>query len=111
MTIDEASKRFNMSADEIERYLEEGYIGKSGKELNESDFEHIGLISTLLKTGMSRQDVCRYLELLKVQGTENERIRLLRTYRAELLDEIHKKQQSLDHIDYIVYEINQQIKK
>lgn len=111
MTIDEASKRFNLSENEIQRYIKEGYIEKSGEQLNESDFEHIGLIGTLLKTGMSRQDVCRYLELLKVQGTENERILLLRTYRAELLDEIHEKQQSLDHIDYIVYEINQQIKK
>ena len=111
MTIEQASKRFNMSADEIERYLEEGYIDKSGNELDESDFENIGLVSMLLKTGMARQDVCRYLELLKLQGTENERIRLLRTYRAELLDEIHKKQQSLDHIDYIIYEINQQGKK
>ena len=111
MTIDEASKKFNLSANEIQRYIEEGYIEKSGEEFSDSDFEHIGLIGILLKTGMSRQDVCRYLELLKVQGTENERIRLLRTYRAELLDEIHKKQQSLDHIDYIVYEINQQIKK
>lgn len=111
MTIVEASKRFNLSTNEIERYLEEGYIEKSGEELNESDFAHIGLISTLLKAGMSRQDVCRYLELLKLQGTENERIRLLRIYRAELLDEIHEKQQSLDHIDYIIYEINNQIKK
>lgn len=111
MTIDEASKRFNMDVDEIERYLEEGYIEKRDEELDESDFENIGLISTLLKAGMSRQDVCRYLQLLKLRGTENERIRLLRTYRAELLDEIHKKQQSLDHIDYIIYEINQQGKK
>lgn len=110
MTIEQASKRFNMSVDEIRKYLAEGYIEKNGDELEESDFENMGLISTLLKTGMAKQDVCRYLELLKLQGTENERIRLLRGYRAKLLDEIHKKQQSLDHIDYIIYEINKQNK-
>jgi DNA-binding transcriptional MerR regulator len=111
MTIEQASKRFNMSVDEIRKYLVEGYVEKNGEELEEYDFENVGLVSMLLKTGMAKQDVCRYLELLKLQGTENERIRLLRGYRAELLDEIHKKQQSLDHIDYIIYEINKQNKK
>lgn len=106
------NQKFNMSAAEIEEgCLEKRYIERSGEELNERDLENIGLVRTLLKTGMGEREVRRYLELLKLSGTENERIFLLRMHRAELLEEIHKLQQSLDHIDLIIFEINRQNKK
>lgn len=35
-----------------------------------------------------------------------EQIRFLKTERCKLLEEIHKKQQLLDQIDYYIYEIN-----
>lgn len=45
-------------------------------------------------------------KLIKEDGkTKEERIRILRKYRAQLLDEIHGKQQLLDQLDYILYEI------
>ena len=39
------------------------------------------------------------------EKTEEERIRILRKNRAQLLDEIHGKQQLLDQLDYMLYEI------
>lgn len=45
-------------------------------------------------------------KLIKEDGkTKEERIRILRKYRAQLLDEIHGKQQLLDQLDYMLYEI------
>lgn len=37
--------------------------------------------------------------------TKEEQVRILRKNRAELLDEIHCKQQLLDQLDYMLYEI------
>lgn len=35
-----------------------------------------------------------------------EQTRILRKNRADLLEEIHRKQQLLDRLDYMIYEIN-----
>lgn len=37
--------------------------------------------------------------------TKEEKIRILRKNRAQLLDEIHGKQQLLDQLDYMLYEM------
>lgn len=37
--------------------------------------------------------------------TKEEQIRILRKRRAQLLDEIHGKQQLLDQLDYMIHEI------
>lgn len=37
--------------------------------------------------------------------TKEEQIRILRKNRAQLLDEIHSKQQLLDQLDYMLHEI------
>jgi hypothetical protein len=36
---------------------------------------------------------------------DEERIRLLRKYRRRLLEDVHKKQQSLDCLDYLIHQI------
>lgn len=37
--------------------------------------------------------------------TKEEKVRALRKRRAQLLEEIHSKQQSLDRLDYMIYEV------
>ena len=46
-------------------------------------------------------------EIKEVQrcGTQDEMYRLLRRYRCDQLEEIHKKQQSLDTLDYIISKV------
>lgn len=46
-------------------------------------------------------------EIKEVQscGTQDEIYRLLRRYRCDRLEEIHKKQQSLDTLDYIISKV------
>lgn len=40
--------------------------------------------------------------------TKEEKTRLLRTIRGELLDEIHCKQQILDQVDYVLYKMKKE---
>ena len=42
---------------------------------------------------------------MKNGKTKEEKIRLLRKSRGQLLDEIHDKQQLLDQLDYMIYEM------
>ena len=46
-------------------------------------------------------------EIKEVQscGTRDEVYRLLRRYRCDQLEEIHKKQQALDTLDYIISKV------
>lgn len=37
--------------------------------------------------------------------TKEEKVRALRKRRAQLLEEIHSKQQLLDRLDYMIYEL------
>lgn len=40
--------------------------------------------------------------------TKEERVRVLRKRRAQLLEEIHVSQQLLDRLDYMIYEIKKE---
>ena len=42
------------------------------------------------------------------EKTKQEQIRILRKNRMQLLDEIHSKQQLLDQLDYMIYEIKKE---
>ena len=45
-------------------------------------------------------------KLVKENGkTKEDQIRILRKSRAQLLDEIHSKQQLLDQLDYMIHEV------
>lgn len=44
-------------------------------------------------------------QIKKRENIKEEQIRILRKNRAQLLDEIHEKQQQLDQLDYMLYEI------
>ncbi|PWM71282.1 MAG: hypothetical protein DBX59_09210 [Bacillota bacterium] len=107
MTVEEASRRFDIEQEEINSYIREGYILKSDEDLDEYDFQNIGIIRTLLQFNISGTDLCRYLNLEKKKNrtSDNEQIRLLRNARTKMLDEIHEKQKILDRIDYFIYEI------
>ena len=53
-------------------------------------------------------------ELSALQGQKNtsvSQIRILRKFRYELLDDIHKKQQYLDTIDYLIHELKEKGEK
>lgn len=54
---------------------------------------------------MTLEEVTRQLE--KHGNTKAEQIRIIRKSRAQLLDEIHGKQQLLDRLDYMLYQMKE----
>ncbi len=52
---------------------------------------------------MTRGEIVRFVG--DEQRTKEEKNRYLRQARAMLLDEIHEKQQLLDQVDYMLYEL------
>lgn len=59
---------------------------------------------SLVKAGLSQEEIAT---ISGCEGWEMQ-IRMLRKCRYKLLDEIHKKQQSLDTIDYMICKIKEQ---
>ena len=106
MKVKEASVKFNLAEKDIVDYEAKGFIKRCGTEYTEEDFQHLGLIRSLIKIGMKESEINKYLKLLENAGTEKEQTVLLRRYRAELLNQIHEQQQALDKIDYLIYQIN-----
>lgn len=74
----------------------------------ESELPYIAHLYRLQKSGMDLHMLRQFVALLeKGSGRAADQIRLLRKCRFRLLDEIHGKQQSLDHIDYLIQEIKE----
>lgn len=55
-------------------------------------------VYTLAKAGLDKEEIREILEC----GNRETQIRILRKIRYRMLDEIHKKQQDLDEIDYMI---------
>lgn len=107
MTLQEASKRFDISIDELQQYEKNGLLQADSShpgDYEDEDFRRLGLIQFLLNTGFSVKEAKKYLELMKDNETIEEQIRMLRKQRFELLDGIHAKQQLLDQLDYMILE-------
>ena len=111
MTLNEASKRFHISMEKLKAYednglLEHQTLADGTFDFTETELRRIGLIHSLLKSGMDMEALKRYLRLLDDKtGSKEEQIRILRKQRYRLLDEIHNKQQILDELDYMIMEI------
>ena len=54
---------------------------------------------------MELEKITKQLE--QTGNTKEEQIRIIRKGRAELLDEIHEKQQQLDRLDYMLYQMKE----
>lgn len=63
-----------------------------------------GLSSLLESAGFEPSDVRRYMELSARSGTEAVRARILRGQRGRLMDELHRRQQVLDKVDYLIWQ-------
>lgn len=111
MTLEEASKRYGIAIERLKWYERKGFLqyqrGEEGNsDYQEAEFRKLGQIHVLLQSGMKPEELQIFLDLSEksTQG-RTERTKLLRKCRAELLEEIHQKQQLLDRIDYYIYEL------
>lgn len=66
-----------------------------------------GLSALLESAGFEPSDVRRYMELSARSGTEAARARILRGQRGRLMDELHRRQQVLDKVDFLIWQTEQ----
>lgn len=110
MTLIEASKKFHISIEKLKYYeesklLEHQTLADGTFEYTETELRRIGLIHSLIKSGMNMDVLKKYLKLLNDKtGSREEQIRILRKQRYQLLDDIHDKQQALDELDFLIHE-------
>lgn len=110
MTLNEASKRFKISIEKLKSYEENGLLehqtlADGTFDYTETELRRIGVIGSLLDSGMETEEIKRYLRLQNDKGSSREeQIRILRKQRCKLLDNIHDKQQVLDELDYMISE-------
>lgn len=112
MTIEEASERYNIPIKILQEYERWGLCGEVKKVMgawkyDQTDIERLSLIMTLHDVGFTNEEVEQYMRL-EMSGSETagERLEMLRRKRNGTLDEIHFKQEQLDRLDYLRFEIS-----
>ena len=104
-SIQEVSKKTGLSAHTLRYYEKEGLISGVGRtqggfrQYSEEDLEALGLICCLKNTGMSLQEIARFMELTH-QGdqTLKERVELLREHRENVLERVSEMQCHLEKV-------------
>lgn len=110
MTRSEVSRSFCVSETVLSSYESSGLIvcpldGNGEPVYQERDVQLVGLVNTLLDSGMERETLRRYLSLRGAPAdTGTEQIRLLRQHRAKLLDNLHGCRTALENIDCLIHE-------
>jgi hypothetical protein len=84
---------------ELKYYSEAGLLPAAG-EYSEDDLHRVALIHSLLKAGLEREEVKRFLT-----EREEEQVRMLRKLRCRMICDMHEQQQEIDKIDYLIREI------
>lgn len=108
MTLKEASERFCISMERLIFYEENRLIicetlVDGVPDYTEEELHKASIIHDLLEAGMGMDVLREYMRLLRKRtASKTERIKILRKQRCELMEEIHRKQQCLDRIDYMV---------
>lgn len=113
MTIQEASERYRIPLHILQEYERWG-LCRAVKDVmgtwqyDQTDIERLSLILTLHDVEFTPEEVEHSMRLLLVgDSTKEERARMLKERRDGTLDEIHLRQQQLDRLDYLRYELAQ----
>ena len=112
MTIYEAGERYRIPLNVLKEYETWGLCcgGGNGKDLrqcSQTDIDRLSLIMTLHDVGFKDAEVEHYMRLtLSGDGRDRERLTMLRKRRDKTLEELHFKQEQLDRLAYLLYELS-----
>ena len=106
-SIQDVSKKTGLSAHTLRYYEKEGLISgvertQGGfRQYSDEDLEALGLICCLKNTGMSLQEIARFMELThQGEHTLKERVELLRAHREDVLERVSEMQRYLDKVTW-----------
>ena len=106
-TIHDVSKKTGLSAHTLRYYEKEGLItgvkrsAGGFRQYSDEDLEGLGLICCLKNTGMSLQEIVRFVELThEGEHTLKERVELLRTHRENVIRRMEEMQRYLDKVTW-----------
>ena len=109
-TIQDVSKKTGLTAHTLRYYEKEGLItgverSQGGiRQYTDEDLERLGLIRCLKNTGMSIQEIARFVQLThEGDHTLEERVELLREHREKVLERMAEMQQ---HLDKVTWKLN-----
>lgn len=114
MTIDEASRRYQIPMEILREYEAWGLCGAVKNvmgtwQYDDSDLENLSMIMTLHDIGFDTEEIETYMRLfLEQTDSGKERLRMLNEKRNRTLDEIHFREKQLDRMDYLRYRIRSQ---
>ena len=131
MTIDEASKQYEIPIEVLKEYQSWGLCSAvksvmGAWQYDDRDIERLSLIMTLHDIGFTNEEVEQYMRLVVAENTtgqeaeiflwtstdgkSEEQMQMLTRLRRKAMDEIHFKQKQLDRLDYLRYEIEKNTK-
>ena len=106
-TIQEVSKKTGLTAHTLRYYEKEGLLSgvertQGGfRQYTDEDLERLGLICCLKNTGMSIQEIARFVQLThEGDHTLKERVKLLREHRERVLERIAEMQKYLEKVTW-----------
>jgi len=125
-SIQDVSKKTGLSAHTLRYYEKEGLLSpvkrtQGGiRQYRDEDLEALGMICCLKNTGMSLQEISRFIQLAR-QGdqTLKERVELLREHRESVIQRMNEMQKYMDKVTWKlnfyseklrVYEITESLK-
>ena len=109
-SIQDVSKKTGLTAHTLRYYEKEGLISgversQGGfRQYTDEDLEKLGLICCLKNTGMSIQEIARFVQLThEGDHTLEERVELLREHRENVLTRIAEMQK---HLEKVTWKLN-----
>ena len=109
-SIQDVSNKTGLSTHTLRYYEKEGLISgversQGGfRQYSEEDLERLGLIRCLKNTGMSIQEIARFVKLThEGDHTLEERVELLREHRERVLGRMAEMQ---EHLDKVTWKLN-----
>ena len=109
-SIQEVSKKTGLTSHTLRYYEKEGLISgvertQGGfRQYTDEDLERLGLICCLKNTGMSIQEIARFVQLThEGDHTLEERVELLRAHRERVLEKMAEMQK---HLDKVTWKLN-----
>lgn len=103
MTLCELSEQYKIGLDKLQ-YFADNHLIEEKPTYSGKDEKRLGMLCTLYDLGLNAKIIKQFLSFKNADNSIGQ-IRLLNMSRADLLEDIHAKQKSLDRIDYMIYEI------